>query len=135
MAVDVHPAGEMYVQVARGIRSTLRTLTLVDLAPSTIRLAQTPEVTVGYLPTGVFLDRWDALSATYAADPPAGTLSLLDPNAVDSQAVVLRLRHPRFDAMGLTYDVEVVSGVLPRASGACVLFIDPHLNAVPHVAK
>ena len=132
-AAPVHVSGEMFVQVARGMRSSGQGLVLLDLAPSTIHLTLAPTALLGYLATGEFLDRWEEHAAAFAAHPPQATLSLLDASARLVPDVVVRLRNPRIRATGLTYDADLTSGVLPSASGACVLFIDTLIGSVGHV--
>ena len=117
----------MYAHVARSLLFDGRTLTLVDLAPSTIWSSSTPSSALGYLPTGAFLDQW-AQRAEHLARPAeyhvTGTLSLLDPDANLAGDAVLTLGNPRVTAAGLTYDADVRQGLVPEHSGACVLFVE-----------
>ena len=118
------PVGvEVYAHVARSLLFDGRTLTLVDLAPSTI-WSSTPASALGYLPTGAFLDQW-ARRAQHLARPGEyqvrGTLSLLDPDANLAGDAVLTLGNPRVTAAGLAYDAGVQQGLVPKRSGACVL--------------
>lgn len=119
--------GEVYAHVARGLLFDGRALTLVDLAPSTIWSSATPTSALGYLPTGAFLDLW-AQRAQHLARPGScrvrGTLSLLDPDAQLAGDAFLTLGNPRVTATGLTYDADIVKGLVPGHSGACVLFLD-----------
>jgi hypothetical protein len=123
----VQVRGEVYVQMARGLLFDGRSLTLVDLAPSTIWSSATPSSGLGYLPTGDFLDLW-AQRAHRLARPGScrgrGTLSLVDADAQVTGAAVLTLGNPRMTAPGLTYDAEVLQGLVPAESGACVLFLE-----------
>jgi hypothetical protein len=64
-----------------------------------------------------------------------GTLSLLDPDAQIAGRAVVELRAPRLTADGLAYDVEILEGIVPGSSGACVLFLewsDAHRPGDPH---
>jgi hypothetical protein len=119
--------GEVYAHTARGLLFDGRALTLVDLAPSTIWSSVTPSSWLGYLPTGAFLDLW-AQRVRGLAHPSAvrvrGTLTLLDPDAQVVGDAALRLGNPRMTGPGLTYDAEVVNGLVPAESGACVLFLE-----------
>jgi hypothetical protein len=118
--------GEAYAQMARGLLFDGRSLTLVDLAPSTIWSSAKPTGGLGYLPTGAYLDLW-AQRARRLARPSScrmrGTLTLLDPDATLAGDAVLTLGNPRMTAPGLTYDAEVLQGLVPAESGACVLFL------------
>ncbi|HSO05197.1 MAG TPA: hypothetical protein VLQ92_11995 [Candidatus Limnocylindrales bacterium] len=119
--------GEVYAHTARGLLFDGRSLTLVDLAPSTIWSSATPSSGLGYLPTGAYLDLW-ARRARRLARPDScrvrGTLALLDPDAQLAGDAVLTLGNPRITAPGLTYDAEVLHGLVPAESGACVLFLE-----------
>ncbi len=119
--------GEVYAHTARGLLFDGRSLTLVDLAPSTIWSSATPSSGLGYLPTGAYLDLW-ARRARRLARPGScrvrGTLALLDPDAQLAGDAVLTLGNPRMTAPGLTYDAEVRHGLVPAESGACVLFLE-----------
>jgi hypothetical protein len=123
----VQVRGEVYVQMARGLLFDGRSLTLVDLAPSTIWSSATPSSGLGYLPTGAYLDLW-AQRARRLARPSScrvrGTLTLLDPDAQLTGDSVLTLSNPRVSVPGLTYDAEVLHGLVPAESGACVLFLE-----------
>jgi hypothetical protein len=123
----VQVRGEVYVQMARGLLFDGRSLTLVDLAPSTVWSSATPSSGLGYLPTGAYLDLW-AQRARRLARPSScrvqGTLTLLDPDAQLTGDSVLTLSNPRVTAHGLAYDAEVLRGLVPAESGACVLFLE-----------
>lgn len=133
---------EVFAHIAPRMHFDGRTLTLVDISPSTIwmlrpldRPGHSPELS--YLPTGAFLDRWMDRSRDVA---PAGcrmrgTLSLLDPDAQIAGRPVIEVRDPRLTAEGLAYDIEVLEGIVPGDSGACVLFLewsDPPGPGDPH---
>lgn len=124
--MNVVVTGEVYAQVARGVRFVGGTLTLVDPSPSTIWLSPSPGSGLGYLSTGAFLDLW--------VDPPDNTgravwrvrarLALLDADSQVAGEAALSLRGPRVTALGLTYDAEILEGLVPAVSGACVLFLE-----------
>ncbi len=124
--MSVIVSGEVYAQVARSLRFDGRSLTLVDLAPSTIWSSPMPEPGLGYVPTGAFLDLWTEPTQGLHEESRhvRGVLSLLDPDARLAGDCVLALSNPRVTASGLTYDADVVEGLVPASSGACVLFIE-----------
>lgn len=123
--VTVIVRGEVYAHVARSLMFDGRSMTLVDLAPSTIWAPPAPTSGLGYLPTGDFLDMWAERSAAMGSGSRrvTGVLSLLDPDARLAGQSVLALSNPHVTAQGLTYDAEVVEGLVPAESGACVLFL------------
>lgn len=125
--MQVLVGGEVYAHVARSLLFAGRALTLVDLAPSTIWSSSTPTSALGYLPTGAFLDLWAQREQRLGRSGSCrvqGTLSLLDPDAHLAGDAVLALGNPRVTAAGLTYDADVLKGLVPQHSGACVLFLD-----------
>jgi hypothetical protein len=122
---------EVFAHIAPRMRFDGRTLTLVDISPSTIwmsrsRLPEGDAPALDYLPTGAFLDRWTdrAREAGPAGCRMRGTLSLLDPDAQIAGRAVVELRAPRLTADGLAYDIEIHQGIVPGSSGACVLFLE-----------
>ncbi len=119
-------SGAVFAHIARSLVSDGTSLTLVDLAPSTIWLPRAPSAGLGYLPTGAFLDLWrdDDGGQEPVLRRVTGTLSILDPDAQIAGEAVLVLTRPRVTASGLTYDVvDLMRGVVPARSGACVLFL------------
>ncbi len=119
-------SGEVFVQLARGVRFDGLALTLVDLAPSTIRITMTPTPEVGHVCTGDMLDRWaDAMTASRAGSwRVPGTLGLLDAEAQVGDDAAFLVSNPRMTATGLAYDAEVMRGDVPSESGACVLYLE-----------
>ncbi len=118
----------MYVQVARRMRYDGTSLTLEDLAPSTVYLACPPAAAVGHLPTGLFLDEWyDEPRGIVTREVPA-VLSLLDASPPRGSDAQLLLSLPRIRESGLQYQAVLVDGEIPPTSGACVLFIRPSVR-------
>jgi hypothetical protein len=121
---------EVFAHIAPRMRFDGRTLTLVDISPSTIWMpgpsrASEHAAELDYLPTGAFMDRWTdrAREVGPACCRMRGTLSLLDPDAQIAGRAVVELRAPRLTADGLAYDIEILQGIVPGSSGACVLFL------------
>ncbi len=121
----------MYVQVARRTRCDGTSLTLVDLAPSTVFLAGPPAGAVGHLPTGQFLDHWYAEPGGSATRAVPAVLSLLDADRAPASDVRVLLSLPRIRDAGLEYQVRILDGDIPPTSGACVLFIQPPVPPAP----
>jgi hypothetical protein len=122
---------EVFAHIAPRMCFDGRTLTLVDISPSTIWMSQTLRTNghaaeLDYLPTGAFLDRWAdrAQEAGPGGCRMRGTLSLLDPDAQIAGRAVVEVRTPRLTADGLAYDADVIQGIVPGSSGACVLFLE-----------
>lgn len=115
----------MYVQVAGRAVFDGSSFTMLDLAPATVFFAEEPDVAVGYLSTGPFLDRWYEESSGARTHTVAAVLSFLDPDRAQAPEAGLLLSLPRIRGTGVEYQARVVVGNLPFTAGACVLFINP----------
>ena len=116
----------LFVQSARRLTSSAGALTLHDLAPSTLMFSDRPERIVGHLTTKQFVDGWDHGENSFLEDPPNAVVSFL--GGEDDwlpEDVVVTLTNPRLEWERLTYDIDVLEGRLPAATGPCSLFIDP----------
>ena len=116
---------EMFVQIARSVSSDQTTLTLHDVAPSTLYFSDRPERVVGHMTTEQFIGQWTEGPNSFDEDPPNAVLSYIDTGAdIPTDAVVI-LRDPVAGNGSLTYAIEVLEGSVPTESGAVTLFIDP----------
>ena len=116
---------EMFVQVARSVTSDQSTLTLQDVAPSTLYFSDRPERVVGHMTTEQFLEQWSDGPNSFLEDPPNAVLSYVGTGEdIPADAVVV-LRDPVASGSTLSYSIEVLDGTVPAASGAVTLFIDP----------
>jgi hypothetical protein len=121
-------AGTVYVQVAGRAVFDGSSLTILDLAPATVLFTQRPGISVGYLPTGPFLDRWYADASGAGTRVVPAVLSLLDADRESVPETRLQIGLPRIRDTGIEYWARVVSGDLPSVTGACVLFISPMVS-------
>lgn len=122
------PTGDfeaLYVQSALSVTRDNGSFTLHGLAPSTLMFSDRPERIVGHLTAAQFIDGWGDGDNSFAVDPPNAVLSFLASGDEVPDDVVVTLTNPRLNAEDLTYDVSVLEGDLPGASGPCSLFIDP----------
>lgn len=120
---DTRPALLTYVQFARGMRWSGHSLTLVDLAPGTIYLSSSMGL-LGVFSTGDFLDAWSRIGSTGQGPRALAVLSLMDACRTLLADAELVVSAPTISGDGLCYSAELLSGVLPGASGSCVLFVD-----------
>jgi hypothetical protein len=114
-----------YVQLARSLHVDGQVLTLENLAPSTVWLLSGAEEQVGNIATGTFLDLWWEPTSGLSSTLPRAVLALAAAEAQVLGDSVMLLSSPRISGSGIQYDVEVLEGVLPGRSGACVLYIGP----------
>jgi hypothetical protein len=117
--------GTMFVQVAGRVVFDGRSLTLLDLAPATVFVGGRPDDSFGYLPTGLFLDRWYEDGSGTRTRGVGAVLSFLDPDMAKSCDAHLALSLPRIRGTGMEYQARVLDGEVPSTAGACVLFISP----------
>lgn len=141
---DEEPAGApgqsndfeaLFVQTARRVTSDNGTVTLHDVAPSTLMFSDRPERIAGHLTTKQFLDGWGEGENSFRENPPNAVLSFVRIGEEDASPrdVVVTLTNPRWEVerltyqLGerLTYEVDILEGDLPERAGPCSLFIDP----------
>ena len=116
----------LFVQTAGSLTSDgEKLITLNGLSPSTIYFADRPQRQVGHMSTRRFVDLWDEGDNSFAVDPPNAVLSFAEPEDRAPEEVVVTIRDPHLDNDSLRYEVSVLDGTLPKATGPCALFIDP----------
>ncbi len=117
--------GITYVHVARRLAYSGSALTLLDLSPATVFVTGSSAV-LGYLTTGMFLDRWYCDCSGSSTRVVAAVLSVLDPAHTPVADTHLQVCLPRIRSAGLEYQVAPSEAdVLPSVAGACVLFVNP----------
>jgi hypothetical protein len=112
----------LFVQSATGFTSESGTITLHGLAESTVYFADRPRREFGHMRSRNFIELWDVGVHSFGVDPPNAVLSFLDNG--DHRDVVVVLREPSLAGDELTYQVDVLEGVLPERTGPCAVFID-----------
>ena len=115
----------MFVQIARGMSSSYRSLTLHGLSPLTLFVSGGPQRVVGQLQTKEFVDQWGEGENSFADDPPNAVVAFLGEGDTVPQEAVVVLNYPQLDGDTLSYTVDVLDGDLPARAGSCSLFIDP----------
>ena len=102
-----------------------RTLTLKGVGPTTLYFSDRPVRLAGHYRTKEdYLPLWTDGKDSFLKDPPNATLSVYEKGQKDFTDVVVKLNHPRLEGKDLTYDITVIEGKLPGASGPAALFID-----------
>jgi hypothetical protein len=116
----------LFVQTAGALTSQGgKAITLKGLSPSTLYFADRPKREVGHMSTRQFVELWGDGENSFAADPPNAVLSFAEPEDRTPEEVVVTIRNPKLGKDSLTYEVDVLDGELPAATGPCALFIDP----------
>jgi hypothetical protein len=115
----------LFVQTAAGMTSTQGTITLHGLSPSTLYFADRPQRDVGHLMSRQFIANWADGDNSFADNPPNAVLSFAEPGDRVPEDAVVVIQDPRMDADALTYNIKLLEGTMPAATGPCALFIDP----------
>jgi len=117
----------LFVQNASGftVGKDGRTLTLKGVGPTTLYFSDRPERLAGHFRTKEdYLPLWTDGKDSFLKDPPNATLSVFENGQKELTDVVVKLQRPRLEGNDLTYDMTVIEGTLPGASGPAALFID-----------
>ena len=108
-----------------GARLEGTTLTLTGVSPNSIIFADRPVRAAGHALTAHLLQEWGGNGkATFAADPPNATVSVLSKDGSGVSDAVVVLKSPKLDGDNLTFDVQVLEGDLKGADGPASVFID-----------
>lgn len=113
-----------FVQVARGMRFSGRSLVLVGLAPTMPYFDAHEPAALGHVSTGAFLDWWRGGDSVRAEPSRPCVICLADPLRVPFGDALVHLARPQVHGTGLAYAIELVEGALPESSGACVVYIN-----------
>lgn len=76
---------------------------------------------VGHFLVGTFVETWEKNSSIYKADPPNGTLSVLDEKG--SLGAVIEVSNPVSTLNSITFNARVLEGKLPASFNASSLFL------------
>jgi hypothetical protein len=117
----------LFVQNAAGVEIGAggKTLTLKNFSPTTLFFSDRPVRIAGHYRTDEYLQFWKAGPDSFLKDPPNATLSVFEKGKDELSDVVVTLRNPRVSGNDLTYDINVISGTLPKPGmGPASLFID-----------
>lgn len=77
---------------------------------------------VGHFLVGTFVEVWEKNAAVYKANPPKGTLSVLDKSG--SVGAVIQVANPSSTLNSLTFDAKVLEGKVPDSFNASSLFLE-----------
>lgn len=82
-------------------------------------LGETREV--GHFLVETFIEVWDKNSSAYNANPPSGTLSVLDQKGVGN--AVIAVSSPSSTLNSVTFDTKVLEGEVPESFNASTFFL------------
>lgn len=85
----------MFVQTAQGATSDGGTLTLKEVASSTLYFSDRPKRIVGHLTTADFVDLWGEGDNSFQEDPPNAVLAFLESGDDEPDDAVIVIREPR----------------------------------------
>jgi hypothetical protein len=112
----------LFVQSAQSLKVDDGKIILKNVDESAIYFSDRPERIAGHMSTEKFVDIWSVGDDSFQLSNPNAALSFLDDEK--DGIVIVVLSHPVLNSGNLTYDIEVLDGVLPVEGGACSLFID-----------
>ena len=124
---------EMFVQVARGSKTSDGVLTLTGVSPATLYFSDRPERVVGHMTNEQFVEGWSQGENSFASDPPNAVLSYVDLGDDRPEDCVVVLGDPKIESDSIHYSIELLEGSVPPSSGACTLFIDPLGLSLIHI--
>jgi hypothetical protein len=76
----------------------------------------------GHFLVGSFVEVWDKNSSVYKAEPPKGTLSVLDEKGGSN--AVIQVLNPSSTLNTLTFDAKILEGNVPDSFYASTLFLE-----------
>ena len=112
----------LLVQSSRGFQYDGDRLIVHGTSPSTTFFSDRPERIAGHLPLETAYAWGRAGDDNFVDTPPNATLSILEEGEVGN--VVLTLSDAIIDGDTISFDVEVLEGVLPERGGPNSLFVD-----------
>lgn len=83
--------------------------------------AMAAQRSVGHFLLQTFIEMWEKNSSIYKADPPNGTISVLDEKG--SSGAVIEVSNPVSILNSITFDARVLEGKLPASFNASSLFL------------
>ncbi len=81
---------------------------------------------VGHFLVDTFVEVWEKNSSAYNANPPSGTLSVLDKKGPGN--AVIAVSNPVSNLNSITFDAKVLEGELPASFNASSLFLKLHVT-------
>jgi hypothetical protein len=115
----------LFVQTAARMTSDGTNIVLEGLSPSTLYFADRPQREVGHMSTSQFVELWEEGDNSFAENPPNAVLSFAEPGDRLPEDAVVVIQSPSLDGDVLSYNITVLDGTVPSATGPCALFIDP----------
>jgi len=85
---------------------------------------------VGHFLMGTFVEMWEKNSSAYKADPPDGTISVLDEKG--ALGAVIEVSNPVSTLNSITFKARVLEGKLPPAFNASSFFLKLNVIEAPH---
>jgi hypothetical protein len=96
----------LYVQNAGSMTLSEGTLTLTNVAPTTLFFSDRPRRIAGQMRTQAFIKHWDKGVNSFKASPSNATVAVFADAANITEAIV-EISEPRFDGVNLTYRAKV----------------------------
>jgi hypothetical protein len=115
----------LFVQTAANMTSDGGSISLRGLSPSTLYFADRPQREVGHMSSRQFVELWGEGDNSFEENPPNAVLSFAEQGDRPPEDAVVVIQDPSLDGDVLSYNIELLDGTVPNATGPCALFIDP----------
>ena len=112
----------LFVQDAEDVSFAEGKMTLQGISGTTVFFSDRPDRIAGHMTTEDFVKNWGKGEDSFEMDNPNATLAIF--NEREPTDIVVELSNPVFGKDSLTYDIRILEGKIPEASGECSLFID-----------
>lgn len=117
----------LFVQTAGAMKSTGDSLTLSNISAELVWMTERPYRQSGQISNQDFLEAWSEGDDSFNADPPNAVLTLKE-NI--EKPIFLEITNPRFRGDQVTYDINILAGLLPPSSGQVSMLIDSRVMRV-----
>ncbi len=112
----------LFVHNAKDVSFADGKMTLKGISATTVFFSDRPERIAGHMTTADFTKNWGKGKDSFEIDNPNAALAIFSES--EPTDIVVELSNPVLEKDSLTYDIKILEGKIPKASGECSLFID-----------
>ncbi|MGJ8673524.1 hypothetical protein [Rubritalea sp.] len=112
----------LFVHNAKDVSFADGKMTLKGIDANTVFFSDRPDRIAGQITTADFTKNWGNGADSFEADNPNATIAIFSEE--EPTDIVVELSNPVLAEDSLTYDIKVLEGEIPKATGECSLFID-----------
>jgi hypothetical protein len=112
----------LFVHNAKDVSFADGKMTLEGISSTTVFFSDRPDRIAGHMTTKNFAKNWTKGDDSFELDNPNATLAIFSESVPTD--IVVELSNPVLEKDSLTYDIKILEGKIPEATGECSLFID-----------